>query len=137
AVLQRLSEPTGLRTHRDDDQDSMSLRAFTGVARTLRLAGLPLITVGCLVKGLTPGRSSVAGVAFAFSLTRLGIVTSPGPCGPSSFLIKLASASRTPFTAFLSRPASWASVAMICALVSLFEPAILTFFLCSLKRAPS
>ena len=58
------------------------MSAFTGVARTLRLAGLPLITVGSFVNGFTPGRSSVAGVCFAFSLIRLGIVISPGPGRP-------------------------------------------------------
>ena len=33
---------------------SWSLSALTGAERTLRLAGLPLMVMGSLVKGLTP-----------------------------------------------------------------------------------
>ena len=52
-------------------QFTASLSAFTGVARIFRLAGLPLIVVGCLVNGFTPWRSCVAGVLFAFGVAML------------------------------------------------------------------
>src|SRR5512141_769327 len=54
-----------------------SLRALTGCALMTLRAGLALKVIGCLVNGLMPSCSCVAGLVATFNFTKPGITNSP------------------------------------------------------------
>src|SRR5438067_1435374 len=55
----------------------MSLIAFTGLARTLLLAGLAAMVIGSLVNGLMPGRCLVAGFFTTTNFANPGRMNAP------------------------------------------------------------
>src|SRR5262245_47076652 len=111
-----------------------SLSALKAEARIFFEAGLPLMVMGCFVKGLMPGRSFVAGFFIALSLRRPGITNSPGPRESSCFLMISVSSSNTLLMLFLSSSVSSASSDTTCDLVNLLPAISGSSYFCSRQR---
>src|SRR5262249_41860459 len=97
-----------------------SLRFFRARARTVLRAGLALNSVFCLVIGWMPSRALVAGLRTVLSLSRPGMVKTPGPFLPSCPLIRAVSLSKTSRTCFLlsfvSVASCWTTADLVIAL---------------------
>src|SRR5687768_11622212 len=74
------------------------------MALTTLRAGLALIVIASLVNGLMPGRALVAGLRMTLSLTRPGMLKTPRPFLPRSFLIMSPRTSITEEICFLLSP---------------------------------
>ena len=88
---------------------TISLRAFSGSARTTLRAGLAGIVIGAPVKGFVLDRAVVAGLRTTLSFRSPGRTNWPGPFLPSSWAMSAPRAAKTAATCFVPSPVVSAS----------------------------